>query len=407
MKANSFGTKLLMAVICLAVLSYFGLQTYRYFNDPLTTTVVYPYQVESSVTVTGWVVRQEQVIPDASDGLLRLSRSEGERVSKGGRIAVIYADQASLDRQNDIDALKTQIEQLEYAREASLNSETVLKLDNRISQSILSFRKALTSDRLAASTDRQISELRSLVMKRDYSHSDGEDLEARLESLEGQLKSQRSKAASSTRAVTAPVSGIYSALVDGYESVLTPESAMALKPSELARLAPDGGTSSRLGRIITGETWYYAASMAEADARNLTPGGSVTLRFTKSGSQDLTVQVESVSEPENGRVAVVLSSRYYQAEVTLLRQQSADIIQNTIGGLRVPSSAIRVSEDGRTGLYCVVGMTARFKPVRVVYTDSDGYALVEPDTATDTALLRSGDEVIITARDLYDGKVVG
>ena len=69
----------------------------------------------------------------------------------------------------------------------------------------------------------------------------------------------------------------------------------------------------------------------------------------------------------------------------------------------------------QAGVYCLVGMEARFKPVEVVYS-GDGFALVRSayDTAAgdltgsqEVARLRAGDQVIIAGRDLYDGKVLG
>ncbi len=67
-----------------------------------------------------------------------------------------------------------------------------------------------------------------------------------------------------------------------------------------------------------------------------------------------------------------------------------------------------------TGVYCIVGMKARFKPVDVLYSGED-FALVRStlDTAEEVTKsqekirLRAGDEVIITAYELYDGKVMG
>ena len=58
-----------------------------------------------------------------------------------------------------------------------------------------------------------------------------------------------------------------------------------------------------------------------------------------------------------------------------------------------------------TGVYCVVGVKAIFKPVKVLYS-GEGFALVQPAGAA-KRILRSGDEVIVTARDLDAGKVVG
>ena len=165
MKNSSIGTKLLLAAVTLAILTYFGMQGVRYFSDPLTTTLAYSYQVEESVELSGYVVRDEQVLPDDAGGLLRLQRREGERVSTGGVVATVYADQASLNRQNEMDALQTQIEQLQYAEEAALGSEVSLKLDNQIMQNLLDFRSDLTADRLDQA-EAHGANLPSLVLKR-------------------------------------------------------------------------------------------------------------------------------------------------------------------------------------------------------------------------------------------------
>ena len=91
----------------------------------------------------------------------------------------------------------------------------------------------------------------------------------------------------------------------------------------------------------------------------------------------------------------------------MLRHQAADIILRTYTGLRVPSNALRVSSDGVTGVYCVSGAKAVFKPVEVLYTGED-YAVVRTtaDAEAEKLRLRPGDEVIVAARDLYDGKVI-
>ena len=75
-------------------------------------------------------------------------------------------------------------------------------------------------------------------------------------------------------------------------------------------------------------------------------------------------------------------------------------------GLRIPANALRLRADGQSGVYCLVGFTADFKPVDVVYR-GDGYTLVRAaEGATGGDILRSGDEVIVTTSELYDGKVV-
>lgn len=168
----------------------------RYFGDPLTTTIAYQYQVEMSTALSGYVVRDEAILTDDTSGLLQLQRAEGERVSDGGVVALVYADQATLDRQKEIQSLQTQIEQLQYAEEAALGAEVSLRLDAQILQTISDYRGALAADRLDTAEDCG-AELRSLVMKRDYTYSDTEDLSAQMAELQSQLSSLRAQAGSS------------------------------------------------------------------------------------------------------------------------------------------------------------------------------------------------------------------
>ena len=415
MKNSSLGMKILMAAVTLGVLVYFGFQAVRYFDDPLTTTLAYTYQVEEKTTLSGYVVREEQVLPE-DDGLLRLQRSEGERISKGGLVATAYADQASLDRQNEIDDLEARIGQLEYAQEAALGADVSMKLDDQILRDLLAVRSALAADRLAEAGE-QGRELRSLVLKRDYTDTDTEDLASQIEALEAQVKTLKSQAASSTRRITAPLSGLYSAVVDGYETVLTPEMLKDLTPSALKGIKPDEGVRSRVGKLILGDSWYYTAVMDAQEAEELEESGSLSLRFSKSADRDLAVTVDTIGPEENGKAAVTFRGTTYLQELTMLRQQSAEIIRRSVSGIRVPTEALRaekvaVDKEGNrtvtegTGVYCVVGMEARFKPVKVLYS-GDGFVLVRADTETEKIRLRDGDEIIITANDLYDGKVVG
>ena len=419
MKNSSFGTKCLLLAVTLGVLAYFGIQGLQYLGDPLTTTLAYNYQVEEGMDLSGYVVRREQVLADETSGLLRLQRSEGEKVGAGGTVALVYADQASLDRQREIDELSGRIEQLQFAQEASLGSEVSLKLDAQIMRSLLDYRAELAAGRLDNAGGHE-TELKSLVLKRDYTYSDTEDLSGQIAELQSQLKELKAQAASSVRAVKAPVSGVYSAVVDGYETVLTPGLLADMTPSQLNAVQADETLTSHTGKLILGDSWYYAVTMSADQAKALRDsGGTMTLRFAKGVEQDQTVTLYAVGPEEQGRVVVTFRGEYNMAQVTLLRRQSAQLIWRTVAGIRVPNEALRAAntkvdqEGNRTtveslGVYCVVGMEARFKPVEVLYS-GDGFVLVRSTAASDqeSLRLRPGDEIIISAKDLYDGKVVG
>ena len=422
-RKRSLGTALLMAALFLGVAGYFAIQGFHYLDDPLTITLAYRYEVETTVELTGFVVREERVLPDEGGGLLRVQRAEGERVAAGGTVAAVYADQASLDRQAEIESLEDRVEQLQYAQDLALAAETTRKLDAQIAQDVLEYRRFLAADRLYDAESTAL-ELRALVLKRDYSDAGSGDIALQLQDLGAQLLALRAQAEGSVRRITAPEAGLYSAEVDGFESVLTPALLDSVTPSQLSALTADPSLSSRVGK------WWYAAAVSVEDAmalqereRSLRSGEALQLRFSKGVDQDLPVEIQSVGAREDGRVVVVLRGSAYLQDLTLLRQQRAEIVTGSISGLRVPREALRAERaflDGeggtasepKTGVYCMVGREARFKPVEVVYS-ADSFVLVVPSPELDPSLdgdskriVRAGEQIVASARGLFDGKVL-
>ena len=139
MKSTSLSTKFITALLLLAVIAYFGVQGYRYVTDPETTAIVYRYRSEQAIAVRGYVVREEQVV-DCAETLLELTHAEGERIGAGDTIATVYRSAEALRATQELEALRAQKEQLEYARSAANDTETALKLDSEIRDQILSVR---------------------------------------------------------------------------------------------------------------------------------------------------------------------------------------------------------------------------------------------------------------------------
>jgi len=402
MRKTSPLMKILPIAVLAAVLFYFAVQLYNYLSDPVSTTLVTEGQAEDTIALNGWLLRDEEVLP-AQSGTLSRERQEGDRVGVGQVLATVYADDGALQTVSQIETLELQLQQLQFALTSYLDPDAALKLDTSITGDILTLRQTLTGgDYTAADSD--IAQLKAAVLKRDHPYTSQEEIETEIKAVEGQISSLKASL-SGAATVTAKAAGTYSAVCDGYETVLTTAFLEDVTPGKLARLQP-AGTESSMGKLIYGDTWYYVVSLPEEQAAQLKALGTVTLRFAKGFDQNLRMQVTDVSAAENGQAAVTLSCRKYLAQTTLLRHQAADVIVRTYEGLRVPSNALRVSEEGVTGVYCLDGVTAAFRPVTVLY-QGQGYALVRPaDGAADTRTLRAGDEVIASAGALHDGKVI-
>lgn len=417
-QGKSFTTFVIIALaVVLAV--YLGFYALRAFQDPYGTTLVYLYTVNDSVEADGLIVRREQVLP-AQSGIVEITRAEGERVGMGQEVALVYQNSQAQSNQEQLDALELEIDLLEYAISQSGGVDSAARLDEDILQALVDLRAACALGDYA-DLEEQVLEIKSDVLKRGYTYGDGltsADLSAQLQDLRNQRSALQQQSAFTTGRVTAPQSGTFSNLVDGYESLLTPESVFQLTPSSLAELIDNPpAADSALGKLITSSRWYFAASLPGEAADRLSQGGVATLRFTGEFSRDVAVTVEQIGPAEGGQTLVVFSSDRYLSQITLLRHQTAELIFESWSGLRIPTAALRllqeeqtdeetgqVTQTTRLGVYALVAGRVTFKEVEVL-TEGEDYYVVRP-VGTGRDALRAGEEIITRGLDLQDGQLL-
>jgi len=430
MKNSTLAMRLVMAAIFLTVLIYFGLSLASYFNDPYITTVAYAYTGEDAVAVSGYVVRDEEVLTGSGE-LVYSSRREGERVAKGGTVAQIYSSVQALTDANRLRDLTSQLEQLSYARSLTGGNQTAARLDDEISKSIISFHSDLAAGNAASNSSES---LRTAVLKRSYAYTGTGSLDVTIESLQNEISRLAASTEAGATRITAPNAGLFSGLVDGYETVLNLGNILDMTPARYRAIQPVQGAGG-VGKMVYGSRWSYMTLMRSEDAKRLTEGDAVTLRFQTGLDQDMQMSTSYMSGDEGGYRVVVFTSQKNLGMTTLLRHQNAQLIFETYDGVRVPRSAVRVAEqpltdekgeplltaDGQpktqsvTCVYCLWGNIARLKPVKVLWQE-DEYILAAPDTealaafptelARESRRLRAGDQVITAAADIYDGMVI-
>lgn len=393
--------KILSLAVLVAVVTLLGIEGYRYFHRSVSVSVAYTGQVTDSLSVTGWVVRQETPLPDTSGTLLRQVQ-EGEKVHAGQTVAMAYASKSALEVVSRLEDTELKLQQLQFARSSFLDSDAALKVDSDISDSILRLHIA-TADGDYATATQEMSAMKTAVLKRSYSYESLEQIDQAIAQTRSDISSLQNQLSGATSVKTA-VAGVYSGSTDGSEETLTPDFLADVTPARLDALSTGSAVKSA-GKIITDNTWYFAANIPAQQARELQVGQEVTLRLSKGLQQDTPAYVQSISAEEDGRVAVVLSCTRYISQVTLLRHQQGEILLREYKGLRVPSAALRMDEEGSLQLFCRLGAYVYSKPVDLVYR-SDGFCLVRSaQGATDARILRQGDLVISTARALTDGMI--
>lgn len=404
-KQGSIYLKVVFGVIGVFFITYLVLRAIPSAEESrLYTETAVAYEVGDGVTTTGFVVRDERIMT-GTDPLLALQRQEGEWVGVGEAVATAFSDADARAKQVEIDSIEEELGQLEYAyAHAAANADAAV-LDSNITAEITQTAVYVSQRNMTAVQD-STGKLKTYILRRYTGEDDSAALWQRITELRQEVEQLEAAAEPGASALYAPEAGYFSSNVDGYESLLTPDSLSEMTVSRLEELSSEQVSApvNALCKVITSNTWYYVTAVDSEALKNCSVGDRISVRFAYDLSDDVSMKVVRVGSDENGQGILILSADRYVFETTSMRRQTADIVFQTYSGLRVPKQALYVNEDGEAGVYILEGASAAWKAVTIIRDNGDSYIVTLDKSSTDN--LWPGDEIIVTSEELYDGKVV-
>ena len=388
-----------LGVLFAALVLYLGFALLRRSQNGYTTTQAVMVTVNETGQAQGYVVRQERIL-SASKKHISVYVKEGAEVRAGGEVAVASDSEKTLENAARVRQIDTEIEYLRSLLSAADRAVGAIEHDAAVRNSIYQVSAAVNA-RSAAAIDNACVTLSSLLL------SSGADVsQADLDALMAERRAL--SAGASEGVITAPEAGVFTAAVDGFES-LSPELLDDLTPEGVRAFSSrqESVASNAFGKLITAKKWYYAAVMSADDAARLSVGGTTTLDFGRHSADALSATVRSISEPVNGEAAVVFMLKSGMAETAALRDTDCEVVFSSHTGLRVPLRAIRFLDAGNGDqvpvVYVITAERMEMKRVEILYRSKD-YVIVARGTGKDA--LRAGNEVIVDGKGLEDGKAI-
>ncbi|MCD7775486.1 MAG: hypothetical protein LUH40_07890 [Clostridiales bacterium] len=380
-------------------------------NSSITSEIALADSVTKTIEADVFVVRDEKVISSSGSNIVS-AVADGTRVSAGDTIAYSFADSASavnVTRMQEIEEL------LEYYNSLSGQSYSVTSdtssYDSRITDDLCNFSSLISSGDLSPLSD-YTSELRDAITSKQTATGVELDLSSVITSLQSEYSALASSSSSYT-AITADSPGYYIQGSDGYENTLAysdADSWTVAQAEEALNASPSAVSSSAVGRLVRSYYWYLVTVIDTGDISNLREGSSMVLSFPDSSVGDIKTTVYRItSDGETGKSLVVFSCNLMNENLAGMRCEEAQIIVESYEGYRIDNGAIRVNEDGETGVYVISGSVIRFKKIEIVYSAEDYSIVTNPykDDATKSGqYLNLYDEYITSGKDLYDGKLV-
>lgn len=400
-KQGDLYLKIVSIVLAVIILAYIVLSALFRSGSSYALETAVLCEAGDGQTVSGFVVRSE-IMLTAEQPVVVCELAEGEHVGSGQRVATGYQSDTARTKRQELSSLRAQLEQLEYA--ADMDNGDTTALDEQIRSGIVQMAGLAAQQRLDAAQT-VAAGLQPLVLRRSITDDDLTQVNSKISEIDGRIAELSTQAESGAVAVNVSSSGYFSGAADGYESILTPDAVLQMSLSEL-RSVQERRTavpSNAVGRLILGQKWYFAAEVPTASLATCEVGERLTVSFAGESLQQLRMRIERIGEDEGGSCLLVLSCDRQLQDVTLLRQQTADIIFSTYSGLRVPKQALYIV-DGEAGVYVLESARAEWKNVEILYEYGDSYIIALDKSSTDN--LWPEDEIILTSKDIWDGKVM-
>ena len=218
-KKTTSNNRLIMVVVAAIIVIYLVVKAVSMLFSYDTEPAVH-VEVNDSFTATGWFFRSEKPVEGSTNGSVKHIVYSGERVQKDSALAVVYSDEQSLAISREIEPLENRLELLDNVLENSGTASDGVNTDQMITltiQQMAAQAKEGSGTSLASSAE----SLRTLSLQNASDSIDTMDIQLERDTLAAEISSLEQQISGQTTELTAPVTGYFSEIVDGYENVLT------------------------------------------------------------------------------------------------------------------------------------------------------------------------------------------
>lgn len=412
MKSKDRLLKVLAAAAAVIIVIFFAAEIYSLAGRTLGTQTVYEQTVLETVDAEMFVIRNEVLLATNSTGVTVPIADNAERVSKGSSIAAIFPSEAAAENFVKVRSLTSKL-------------ETYQKIDNQLRLA------EVDMDKLTAEINSEFESILDSAYENDYSNlaehklSFSEklsrkqisldvavDCKTKIAELQNEISALNS-ASTPTEIITADASGYYVSREDGYENIITADEIDSLTPEKLEeafkskKKEPAAGS---IGKVIDGYNWFIATIIDSADATKFKVGKSVKLILDDSTNDYITTYVHSVNNFDGNKSMLVFRCNLMNEKLAELRKVEGKIIVKEFTGLKVSRDAVRLDENGNSGVYIRRGNIVNFRSLNIIYSEDEFVIASKPSEESGIKLeythLKLYDEVIISGKELKDGMVI-
>lgn len=385
------------------------------YNNRLETMIVRTGTEEDCIDAEGYVFRDQTVIYAPDGGYVYCEADEDQRVKSGETVMYIYKNQINAAANSELREIESEIRRLSNSSvKDDIYSQDTAKIEQSIAKCLHDIPRLGYEGNLGRIEEIK-AEANALIENRRIILGEipPKDNSKQLEELKGRKTELERTYNIERTAVHAPASGAFTARIDGMENVLTTEALKDVSVDSLRELgnhtiqnsvAGQVDNGALVGKIVNNFNWSVAAIVPTVRVEDVLEGDNVGIRFTDISAESIDGKVTKIKHGTDGNSVIVIESESYVETVYSTSKAKIQIVKERYEGFRVPAKSIRMSED-KTGVYIIRNNLARFVPVDILYNNQEWVIIAEPVESSQKTI-KLYDELIISGKELYNGKVV-
>lgn len=412
MKSKDRLLKVLSVLAAIIIVVFFAAEIYTISARNYSTQIVNEQTVLETIDARMFVIREESVLSVPTSGVTVPLADNAERVSKGSSIAAVFSSEESAENYVELRALEKKLETYQKIDgQLRLSNVDLDKLTDEINSEFKDILNFSYYNDFASLGDTKLL-FSEKISRKQISLDKEVDCSAKIAQLQSDIKTLSSSCVP-TRIITADASGYYVNREDGFENIISVENIENLTYDQLNEALESEAkepTSGSIGKIIDGYNWYIASIVDSASASSFKKGKSVKIIYGDTEEDAVSTYLHSINKIDDKNTMVIFRCTFMDEDLTSLRKINGKIVVSEFTGLKVNRDAIRLDENGNTGVYVRRGNIVNFRSLNIVYSEDSFVIASKPGENSDIKLpythLKQYDEVIITGKELKDGMVI-
>ncbi len=352
-KANTINRRKLIAVLLIAliVISFAIYKIVVLIMNPTDTFMVEEGSIYQEEDTTGYIIRDEEIVrgKNYKNGMEQI-KSEGEKVAKNEPIFRYYSS-GEEELEKKISDLDKKIDEAMQSEDSSVPSGDISSLEQQITEKL---------DELYQETDmKKIKEYKKdvddYINKKSRIVGEYSPAGSYLKKLIDERSKYENELNNGVEYINAPVSGIVSYKIDGYEEILSSDKFDTINKELLEDINVKTGqiiaTSEESGKIISDFNFYIACILSSDSSKNAEVGDEVKLRFYSG--REIPAEINYISEEDNDRIIIFKVNQDVQ-DLISYRKISLDIIWWSDSGKKIPNESIAREQKGENEVPYVI-----------------------------------------------------